>query len=164
MQSVYKVSEPTSRELSAWVEPFYTVSEPTSRGLSAGSAACFTCSEPTSSDCLLGVQSVYTVSKPSSSGLSAGKGYRLFIRLKTYFYWSNSWVQSVYKVSEPTSMKLCLCQACLYGVRTYLQGIVSRECSLKVFVKNLHLGNFCLGCIPFCCFQTFLQVTVGQRL
>ena len=39
VQSVYKVSEPTSRELFAWVEPFYTVSEPDSRGLSAGSAA-----------------------------------------------------------------------------------------------------------------------------
>ena len=31
-------SEPTSKELSARVEPFYMVSEPTSRGLSAGSA------------------------------------------------------------------------------------------------------------------------------
>ena len=41
MQSVYKVSAPTSRELSAWAQPFYMVSKPTSRGLSAGSAAFF---------------------------------------------------------------------------------------------------------------------------
>ena len=41
VQAVYKVSEPTSRELPAWVEPLYKVSEPTctSRGLSARSAA-----------------------------------------------------------------------------------------------------------------------------
>ena len=39
VKSVNKVSEPTSRELSAWVKPFHMVSEPNSRGLSAGSAA-----------------------------------------------------------------------------------------------------------------------------
>ena len=33
------VYEPTSMELSAWVEPFYMVTKPTSRGLSAGGAA-----------------------------------------------------------------------------------------------------------------------------
>ena len=38
--SVYKVSEPSCRELSAWVKPLYK-----SKGLSAGSPACFTCSE-----------------------------------------------------------------------------------------------------------------------
>ena len=31
MQSVYKVSEPTAREQSAWVKPLYMFSEPTSR-------------------------------------------------------------------------------------------------------------------------------------
>ena len=39
VQSVYKVSEPTSRVLSALVEPFCTVSQPTSWGLSVGSTA-----------------------------------------------------------------------------------------------------------------------------
>ena len=41
VQSVYKVSEPASRELSALVDPLYMVSKPTctSRRLSAGSAA-----------------------------------------------------------------------------------------------------------------------------
>ena len=32
VQSVYKVSEPTSRKLSALVQPFNTVSKPTSKG------------------------------------------------------------------------------------------------------------------------------------
>ena len=72
VQSVYKISEPTSRELSAWVEPFIRFpnlspgdcqqgvqlecicSQPPPRGLSAGGASCF------------------TVSKFSSRGLSAG--------------------------------------------------------------------------------------------
>ena len=39
IHSVYKVSEPTCRELSDWVEPLDTVSEPTSKELSAGSTA-----------------------------------------------------------------------------------------------------------------------------
>ena len=63
MQSVYKIFEPTSRDLSAWVQHFYMVSkqmvgrvcsfffifsEPTSRGLSAGVHHDFTVSKPTS--------------------------------------------------------------------------------------------------------------------
>ena len=39
VQSVYKISEPTCRELSAWMEHLYMVSEPTSKGLLAESAA-----------------------------------------------------------------------------------------------------------------------------
>ena len=77
MQSVYKVSDPTYRELSAcWVEPFYTVSEPTSRVLSEGSAACLTCSKPTSKGLSAdrGVHSYLMVSKTSFRGLSAGGG------------------------------------------------------------------------------------------
>ena len=36
VQSVYRVSEPTSRRLSAGGEACYTCSKPTSRGLTAG--------------------------------------------------------------------------------------------------------------------------------
>ena len=61
MQSVYKVSVPTSRELSALVQPLYMVSESISRELSAGSEAFFACSEPTSWGA-----SCFYVSKPSS--------------------------------------------------------------------------------------------------
>ena len=53
----------------------------------------------------LGFILFFTISKPSSRGLSAG-GYRLFIRLRTYFQVSKSVVQSVYKVSEPTCREL----------------------------------------------------------
>ena len=69
IQSVYKVSEPTSRELSAWVQPFYMVSKPTSRGLSAGNAAfCFTCLEPTSKGVSSGVHRVFTASNLPPKG------------------------------------------------------------------------------------------------
>ena len=49
-------------------------------------------------------------------------GYRLFIRLRTYFQGSKSGVQSVYKVSEPTSWKIRLCRAFVYPFQTYPQG------------------------------------------
>ena len=90
MQFVYKVSEPTFRELCDRVQPVYTVFYPTSRGLSAGGTACFTCaktnlhpgdcqlwvhpvftvSEPTSRDCWPGIQPVSTVSEPTSKWVS----------------------------------------------------------------------------------------------
>ena len=76
MQSVYKVSDPTSGELSAWVEPSssYTVSGPTSRVLSEGIAACLTCSEPSSIELYAGGSFFLMVSKTSFRGLSMGGG------------------------------------------------------------------------------------------
>ena len=112
---------------------------------------------------LLGVHSFFTVSKTSTRGLSA-RGYRLFIRLRIYFHRSKSGVQSVYKVSEPTSRKLCLGRAFVYGFRAYFQGTVSRKCSLNVFVQNIHPGDFCVGCILFYGFQTFFQGSAGWGL
>ena len=44
VESVYQNSEPTCRELSAWVEPFNMVSKPNSKGVQPD----FTCSKPTS--------------------------------------------------------------------------------------------------------------------
>ena len=57
-------------------------------------------------------------------------------------------------------VKLCLCRAFVYGFRTYLQGTVGMECSLNVFVQNLHSGEHLLGVHPV----FFLQGTVGQGL
>ena len=83
MQHVYKVSEPTSRELSARLKHVYTVSKPVCR------------------ECRSEVRLFFTVSEPSSWG------YALFIG-----FWNlpqgtcSLVVQPVYKVSEPTYMGL----------------------------------------------------------
>ena len=83
---VYKVSEPTCRELSAWVEPFYMVSKPTSKGLLAGNAACSTCSEPT----------------PRRMSLGGGRGVILSLPFPTLPL-GDRWlgVETVYKVKNP---------------------------------------------------------------
>ena len=84
VQSVYKVSKPTCIELSAWVKPLYMVSEPTSWGLSAWSAAWLYLFGTYNQGKVCWYAYCFTVFKPSSMELSVG-GYRLFIKLRTYY-------------------------------------------------------------------------------
>ena len=93
VQAVYKVSAPTSREMSAGSEACYMVSKPTFRELSTGGAAylysfqtylkgtvsfgsaCLIQFQNVSAgDCRSEMQPVFTVSEPSS------RRYSLFIR------------------------------------------------------------------------------------
>ena len=163
VQSVYLVSEPTIRELSALMEPFFYGFRTFLQGSVCRECSLFYLSKPKSRRLSAGGSCFFMVSKPSSRGLPA-RGFRLFIRLITYFQGSKSGVRYVYKFSELTLMKLRLCRAFVYGFQTYLQGTVDRECSLNVFVQNLHTEYFCLVCVLFYGFQTFLQGTFGCGL
>ena len=72
MQSVYKVSEPTSRELSAWSQSFIRFPNLPPGDSRQGVQPDFSCSDPTLRGLYAGVHPVFTVSKPTSRGLSTG--------------------------------------------------------------------------------------------
>ena len=91
--------------MSTWVEPFILFQNLPPGDCRQRAHSDFTCSKTTSRGLSDGRASSFMVFKTFSRGLSA-QGYRLFIRLKTYFQSSKSVVLSVYKVYEPTCREL----------------------------------------------------------
>ena len=150
------------------MQPVFTVSEPSSRKLLARGMACSYgfrtyLQGAVGQRCSLLIQFLNLPPGDCKPGCSqclrfpnlpqgdCQSGYRLFVyKVKNLLPEDcKSGMQSVYKVSEPTSRELSAVYAFLYGFQTYLQGTVCRVCILFLHFTNLHSGEYPLGCILF---------------